>query len=147
LAHEEAVVSDFDSPWKEALDVYFEPFVSFCFPQIHGQIDWSRGYESLEKELIKVAPDAIDGRRFVDKLLTRVDGRDEWVLVHIEVQSQEEAQFARRMYIYNYRLRDQYNRAVVSLAVLGDDRPGWRPLGMHLGLPVSDCEALGLVEP
>ncbi len=42
------------------------------------------------------------------------------------MQSQPESDFARRMYVYNYRLFDRYNRQVVSLAVLGDDRPTWR---------------------
>jgi hypothetical protein len=122
-------VSEYDSPWQEAIDVYFEPFVKFCYPKIHAQIDWSRGYEFLDKELHKIEPEAEEGRRVVDKLVRvwRMDGKEEWVLVHIEVQSQEEARFARRMYVYNYRLTDKYNRAVVSLAVLGDDRPTWRP--------------------
>lgn len=49
------------------------------------------------------------------------------MLVHIEVQSQPEMEFARRMYVYNYRLFDRYNRRVASFAILGDDRPAWRP--------------------
>ena len=48
-------------------------------------------------------------------------------MVHVEVQGQEEADFGRRMYVYNYRLFDRYNRTVVSLAVLADERAGWRP--------------------
>lgn len=39
--------------------------------------------------------------------------------------------FARRMYIYNYRLFDRYNREVASLAVLADERPEWRPSAFH----------------
>jgi hypothetical protein len=31
------------------------------------------------------------------------------------------------MYVYNYRLFDRYYREVASLAVLGDERPTWRP--------------------
>jgi hypothetical protein len=31
------------------------------------------------------------------------------------------------MYVYNYRLFDRYDRRVVSLAVLADDRESWRP--------------------
>jgi hypothetical protein len=42
-------------------------------------------------------------------------------------EGQEEADFGRRMYVCNYRLFDRYNRLVVSLAVLADERPGWRP--------------------
>jgi hypothetical protein len=48
-------------------------------------------------------------------------------LVHVEVQTSEEADFARRMYVHNYRLFDRYNREVVSLAILGDDNLQWRP--------------------
>jgi hypothetical protein len=31
------------------------------------------------------------------------------------------------MYVYQYRLFDRYDRQVASMAVLGDDVPGWRP--------------------
>ena len=34
--------TDYDSPWKEALDVYFEPFLALLFPEVHRGIDWSR---------------------------------------------------------------------------------------------------------
>jgi hypothetical protein len=40
-----------DSPWKEALEHFLDPFLVLCFPQAHAGIDWSRGYESLDKEL------------------------------------------------------------------------------------------------
>jgi len=120
---------DFDSPWKEALDVYFEPFMAFFFPQVHLEIDWAHGVEMLDKELGQIVPNAERGRRIVDKLIKvwRLDGRDEWVLIHIEVQSQEETDFGQRMYVYNYRLFDRYNRGVASFAILGDDHPAWRP--------------------
>jgi hypothetical protein len=49
------------------------------------------------------------------------------VLIHIEVQGDQEAAFARRMYIYNYRLFDKYDRRVASFALLSDDTPTWRP--------------------
>jgi hypothetical protein len=119
----------YDSPWKEALDIYFEPFVAFFFPAAHAEIDWSRGYEALDKELQKIAPRSATRARTVDKLMKvwRRDGREEWILIHVEVQSQEDPEFLARMYIYHYRTFDRYNRMVVSLAVLGDDRPGWRP--------------------
>ena len=121
--------SDFDSPWKDALDRYFPAFVHLFFPTIHQAIDWPRGHEMLDKELRRVAPSTKKGRAHVDKLVKvwRRDGREAWVLVHVEVQSQVERTFPRRMYIYNYRLFDRYNRLVASLAVLADDRAEWRP--------------------
>jgi len=42
---------DYDSPWKDILTVYFEQFLAFFFPKIMQEIDWSRGYNSLDKEL------------------------------------------------------------------------------------------------
>jgi hypothetical protein len=115
-------VTDYDSPWKTALERYFPQFMALFFPEAHAGIDWSQGYTFLDKELQKVVRDAELGRRLADKLV-RVrgqDGQDDWVLVHIEVQGQPESDFAKRMYVYNYRLFDRYDRPVVSLAVLGD---------------------------
>lgn len=119
----------FDSPWKDAIERYFEDFILFFFPQAHGEIDWSRGYEFLDTELQQVVRDAELGRRLVDKLVKiwRRSGEEAWVLVHIEVQSQPESGFAERMYVYNYRIYDRYKRTVVSLAVLGDERRSWKP--------------------
>jgi hypothetical protein len=121
--------ADYDSPWKEALDHYFEAFLALLFPEVHAQIDWSRGYESLDKEFQQVAREAEVGRRYVDKLVkvwTKA-GVECWVLIHVEVQTAREADFPKRMYVYNYRIFDRYNRPVASLAVLADDDPGWRP--------------------
>lgn len=33
------MTADYDSPWKEALDAYFEPFLALLFPPIHSQLD------------------------------------------------------------------------------------------------------------
>ncbi|MBY0527836.1 MAG: hypothetical protein K2R98_30850 [Gemmataceae bacterium] len=122
-------MSDFDSPWKDALERYFPAFLAFFYPDIHAAIDWSRGHETLDKELQQVVREAELGRRHVDKLVKvwRRDGQEAWVLIHVEVQSQVDENFEQRMYVYNYRLYDRYNRVVVSLAVLADDRVEWRP--------------------
>lgn len=120
---------DFDSPWKDALETYLEDFFALFFPEIHAAIDWARRPIFLDKELQQVVRDAEVGRRLADKLVQvwRRDGRNEWVLVHVEVQSQEERDFARRMFVYHYRLYDRYAREVASLAVLGDEGAEWRP--------------------
>ncbi|MCC6446395.1 MAG: cytosolic protein [Armatimonadetes bacterium] len=121
--------TDYDSPWKEALERYFPDFMAFFFPLAHADIAWASGYEFLDKELQQVAADAELGRRMVDKLVKvwLKEGEEAWVLAHIEIQGQEEAEFAKRMYVYNYRLYDKYRQQVVSLAVLGDEQEGWRP--------------------
>ena len=42
-------MSDYDSPWKEALDVFFEAFLELFIPEAHADIDWSRQCESLSR--------------------------------------------------------------------------------------------------
>jgi hypothetical protein len=121
--------TEFDSPWKEILQIYFEEFMLFFFPQAYREIDWTRQPEFLDKELQQVIRDAELGKRLVDKLVKiyRIGGEESWILVHVEVQAQEESDFSRRMYNYNYRIFDRYNRSVASVAVLGDEGVDWRP--------------------
>jgi hypothetical protein len=37
--------TEYDTPWKDAIESYFEEFIAFFFPQAHGDIDWRQGYE------------------------------------------------------------------------------------------------------
>ena len=122
-------MSEYDSPWKEALERYFPEFVALLFPTIHTAIDWSRGYTFLDKELQQVVRDAELGRRYADKLaqVYTHEGLETWVLVHVEIQGEAERGFEERMYVYNYRLFDRYRVDIVSLAVLADATPGYRP--------------------
>ncbi|MEO1433237.1 MAG: cytosolic protein [Cyanobacteria bacterium J06633_8] len=119
----------YDSPWKEILQLYFQDFLLFFFPHIHAEVDWTKEPVFLDKELQQVIRDAELGKRLVDKLVKiyLLDGTESWVLIHIEVQGQEEDEFNRRMYTYNYRIFDCYNRPVASIAVLGDTKEDWRP--------------------
>ncbi|AHK80078.1 hypothetical protein M911_14015 [Ectothiorhodospira haloalkaliphila] len=121
--------TDHDSPWKEALDYYFQEFTQLLFPAIHGEVDWPRGYNPMDKELQQITADANTGRRHADKLIQVYarDGSETWVLIHVEVQGEPEEGFAQRMYTYQYRLRDRYGVDVVSLAVLADTRESFRP--------------------
>ena len=50
-----------------------------------------------------------------------------YILIHIEVQGQYDVHFEKRMFVYHYRIVDLRDHPVVSLAILSDDRPSWRP--------------------
>jgi hypothetical protein len=120
---------DYDSPWKNILDLQFEDFMAFFFPEAHARIDWRAGYEFLDKELQKITADAVLGRRMVDKLakVQLRDGSEQWVLVHVEVQMQAAIGFAERMFVYHYRIRDRFGARCATFGILADDEPGWRP--------------------
>jgi hypothetical protein len=125
--------SDYDNPWKEALSLYFRPFMAFFFPQIEKEIDWQKGYEFLDQEFQQVVREAETGKAYTDKLVKvwRGNGTEIWVLIHIEVQSQAQEEFPERMYVYNYRIYDRYRKPVISLAILADERAMWRPDRYH----------------
>ena len=120
---------DSDSPWKDALEEFLPHFLSFLYPTIHKALDWSRGYESLDKELHQIIEDAEVGKRLADKLFKVWDkkGKEAWLLIHVEIQDDREKHFPERMFTYWYRIRDLYSRPVVSIAVLCDADPAWKP--------------------
>ncbi|MBR8840801.1 MAG: transposase [Stigonema ocellatum SAG 48.90 = DSM 106950] len=134
--------ADYDNPWKEAMSLYFQPFMAFFFPHIHDNINWRRGYEFLDKELQQIVRDAEIGRREADKLVKvwQNSGKETWLLLHIEIQSQAQSVFAERMYVYNNRIFDRYRQKVVSLAILADDEPSWRPT--KYSYEIWGCEVL-----
>ena len=67
-----------------------EPFVQFFFPDVHADLDWSRGYESLDKELQQIVREGELGPRLADKLFKvwPKDSVELWLLIHVEVQNQ-----------------------------------------------------------
>ncbi len=123
------VDDEYDSPWKEIIEIFFENLMALLFPQIHARIDWSYPYESLEQELREVVRGARAGPRAVDKLIKvrTLGGEPLYVFIHIEVQVSRDSEFSLRMFIYQYRLFDLHPEAVASLAIFGDDDPNWRP--------------------
>lgn len=110
-----------DSPWKEFLDAFLQPFLEFGFPDLHDAIDWSKPVVARDKELQQIAPVSDAGVRTVDKLVDvrLLNGDSKWLLIHVEVQSQRIEKFSERMFVYYYRIRDKYDKPLVSLAVPG----------------------------
>ena len=120
---------EYDSPWKEMLTQFFPSFMRFFYGDIYAEIDWTRGFEFLDKELQKITVKGKLGKRLADKLVKVYlrNGREVWVLIHVEIQGQREANFGRRMFVYHYRIFDAYGQRVISLAVLTDEDQHWRP--------------------
>jgi len=86
--------------------------------------------------MLQIAPESDTEKRVVDKL-ARVylsDGTEQWILIHLEIQSAAQAEFAERVYIYNTLAWLKYRRDVVSIAILVDKNPNWRPTRYERGL-------------
>jgi hypothetical protein len=102
-----------DILWKSLLEEVFDDLLRFIFPEAKKVFDFKRGVEFLDKELAQMYPEPgkESATRFVDKLVKvfRKDGKEEWLLIHIEVQgaTARRLQFAERMFRYFYRIFDR----------------------------------------
>jgi hypothetical protein len=129
--------ADLDSPWKEVLRAFFPQAIQFFFPQTAALVDWARPIEFLDTQLRQITREAEVGRRIAD-LLVKVwqrDGQELWLCVHMEVQGSKEIAFPKRMFVYNGRIVDLFDRPAISLAILTDNNPSWRPDEYRVDFP------------
>lgn len=143
-SNESIIRCEQDAAWKEILDCYFKEFVDFCLPQLSELIDWSKPWVSLDKEFQALVKQSETGMLLLDKL-SRVylkNGKEQWVLVHIEIQGKKDKYFPERMFLYECRIYDKYRQAVLGCAVLTDSNPVWRPQSFNISvLPGSSLNA------
>jgi hypothetical protein len=80
--------TDYDGAWKETLERFLPQFLELAFPAIHRAVDWTKTVRFLDTELQEIVRAAEAGTVRADKLVevTRVDGVEEWLLIHAEVQ-------------------------------------------------------------
>ena len=106
----------------------------FCVSFIPKQTNcstWKKISNILIKKLEQLFPPEQDkyAPRYVDKLV-RVftkQGTEEWILIHVEVQSYKDHDFAKRMFQYYYRILDQYDKPITAFAIFADTTPGFHP--------------------
>ncbi len=120
---------DYDSPWKQGLGLYFRDFMEFCFPHIAEQIDWTKDYESRDKDFTTISRGAKIGNRNADKLIKvwMKNGDPTLIVCHIEVErSPKRRKLPKRMMVYRCRTYDLYQLPILSIAILIDDDHNWR---------------------
>ena len=121
--------SDYDGAWKEALHLDFRDFIEQYFPALAELIDWSFEPEWLDKEMSQIIGQSKHRNREVDVLVkVRLkNGNDQWILCHLEIQTGYEADFAFRVDLYNSGLKWLFQQHVLTLVILADLHPNWRP--------------------
>jgi hypothetical protein len=120
-----------DALWKGILEDLFDDFLLFYFPESIETIDFAKKFVFLDKELEQLFPNQPDefNPKYVDKLVKvfTKNGKEEWILIHIEVQGSRDKNFAQRMYTYHYRILDKYNKPITALAILTDKYKSFKP--------------------
>lgn len=116
------------------IEIHFEAFVEFFYPDIHTDINFSRPPEILSNELRKILPHSKLGNRRADALIKVYlkNGLERyiWVYIHIEVQGKKDTDFPERLFVYYYRIFEKFREpgtGIISLAVLTDEDENYRP--------------------
>ena len=109
----------------------FDDFLRFLHPDADRVFDLSRGITFLDKELEQLFPPEDDefAPKVVDKLaqVYTHDGKEEWVLIHVEVQGAYRRDFSLRMFTYYYRILDKYHKRIAAYAILTEASKKPRP--------------------
>ena len=119
------------SLWKAILEDIFADFLRFFFEDADTIFDMARGFQFLDKELEQLFPSNQDefSPKYVDKLVKvfTIEGAEQWVLIHIEVQGSTDTEFSHRMFQYFYRIYDKYQHPITAFAILTDSNKQFRP--------------------
>lgn len=147
-----ALADDHDSPWKDALELYFPQALALLTPDLYSLIDGSVPVEFLDKELQAILASGSHGRsrRLADKLgqVRLREGGDALLLIHVEVQGRLSGpvalrDFSGRMMEYQMLIRMSFRHRhggtghrprVYSLGILINQpcRQAGRPVNTHL---------------
>jgi len=111
-----------DKLWKAVIEEFFLEILDFFYKEFLPQIDLSKGFTFLDKELQQLFADSKEELRKADKLVKIFlkDGTERWLLIHIEVQGYSDPNFARRMFTTYYRLLDKFNQPIEALVIYTD---------------------------
>lgn len=147
--------SDYDGAWKNLVGTHLREVLTLFFPGVAQEIDWRAAPKLLAQELktLGIEEDALGGQRvdFLIEVATK-SGARQVVFLHLEIQSKKEPDFARRIYRYNQRIAAATELDVVTLVVLADLNPQWRPrsyereiMGCRVAFEFPICKLLDLL--
>jgi hypothetical protein len=124
---------DYDGLWKKLINELFEEFVLFFAADLFEEIDFLREPEFLQQELFQEIIQEKKGKQVADQVVKVFlkNGKEKWILIHIEVQGDRDLDFSKRMFQYYYRIFDKYDQDIVAIALLTDASKNFRPNMYH----------------
>ena len=148
------MASDYDGAWKDLLHRRLPEILACYFPAVGAAIDWSQPPEFRDQELRELLIEAPEGSSRVDVLIrvAMCDGGSQTLYLHLEVQSSKEEDFSLRVFHCFHGIRRACGENVISLAILADLDPHWRPaeyryerLGCEVAFRFPCCKLLDIL--
>lgn len=120
---------DHDRLFKELLSTFFVEFLALFLPEVLRYLE-PESLVFLDKELFT---DVTAGERQEADLVVKAQfqEQDAFFLIHLENQSQAQANFSRRMFSYFARLYEKYQLPVYPVVVFSYDAPQRQEPNMH----------------
>ncbi len=112
---------DHDRLFKELISTFFVEFLDLFLPQVLSQIE----VNSIQFLPQEVFTDVTSGEKREIDLLAQVRYRNKntCFLIHVENQSYDQAEFAKRMFKYFARLHEKYNLPIYPVVIFSFDEP------------------------
>ena len=122
---------DYDSLWKDFTRICWREVLYDFMPDLYNAADLTRDAVQLDKELHDVVAglgseeETQTTKRYVDNLLKIYlkNGKEEWILLHIEIQGRGGENISARMFRYQCMLFVHHNRHPAAMAILTAKRP------------------------
>ena len=120
---------DKDGIWKDAVSNFLPQLLKRMIPELYNDVDFSQEPTFLDKELQDTIQVSLSeehrAAKFVDTLVQvpLKSGKDQWILLHVEVQGKGGEDISLRMVLYCCLIFAHYHRMPVALAILTDKRP------------------------
>ncbi len=110
-----------DQLLKGIIEENLPDLLAFLYPDLAPAIDFDRGIELLDKELHAIVPDRErrNDTREADLLFKvwLIDGQCRLILVNVEIEGGNDPLIERRVYEYNYRIRDRFGLPVATIVI------------------------------
>ncbi len=119
---------DSDQLTKRLVELFFKDFLEFFYPDLAKIIDFNRKIDFPNKELYS---GMIEGEKTVSDILAKVnllDGQEQYVLIHVEIQSSRDIDIPRRMYRYFSNIWMKYEKPVFAFALFIDESRWKEPI-------------------
>ncbi|TAE46355.1 MAG: hypothetical protein EAY69_08920, partial [Cytophagales bacterium] len=126
----ENIIISKDLLWKGIVESLFEDFLYYFFPDwTKNEVDFTKPFEFLDKELDKIYTTTKENVKNADKLVKVFlkNGTEKYILLHIEVQGYEDKAFDKRMFTTFYRLFDRFDKNIMAFALYTDEIKDYKP--------------------
>ncbi|TAE71715.1 MAG: hypothetical protein EAZ85_10245, partial [Bacteroidetes bacterium] len=126
----DTIIISKDLLWKGIIENLFEDFLYYFFPDwAKKEVDFSKPFEFLDKELDKIYTTTKENVKNADKLVKVFlkNGTEKYILLHIEVQGYKDDEFSKRMFTTFYRLFDMFKANIMAFALYTDEIIDYKP--------------------